>query len=153
MGLISSLLLALKVQQNPSVFIGDQTPGDCKAWHSHTECSLSSSVEKKLSRGFLAAAIGSDRNSSCKLLGYDDMAGWFWRGSMRSWAGLYLCYGLFVELVKHEWLNKIEQYLIPWKVMNCCRRVGKEELVNASSLALNHFVELFLSTSDFVLLF
>lgn len=78
MGLISSLLLALKVQQNPSVFAGDQTPGDCSAPDPHTERSLSSSLEKKkLSCGFLAAAIGSDCNSSCKALGYDDMAGWF----------------------------------------------------------------------------
>lgn len=74
------------------------------------------------------------------------MAGWFWRGSMRSWAGLYLCYGLFV---KHEWLNKIEQHFIPWKVTNCCRRVGKE-VVNANFLALNCFVELILSTSDLI---
>jgi len=31
MGLISSLLLALKVQHNPSVFVGDQTAGACRA--------------------------------------------------------------------------------------------------------------------------
>lgn len=78
MGLISSLLLAFKVQQNPSVFAGDQTPGGCSAPDPHTERSLSSLLEKKkLSRGFLAAAIGSDCNSGCKALGYDDMAGWF----------------------------------------------------------------------------
>lgn len=47
MGLISSLLLAFKVQQNPSVFVGDQTPGGCSAPDPHTERSLSSLLEKK----------------------------------------------------------------------------------------------------------
>lgn len=38
------------------------------------------------------------------------------------------------------------------QLMNCCRRGGKQELINASFFALNHHVEWFLSTSGFLFL-
>lgn len=38
------------------------------------------------------------------------------------------------------------------QVINCCRKGGKQELVNASFFALNRRVELFLSISGFMLL-
>lgn len=55
-----------------------------------------------------------------------------------------------IRLGTFEWPNEIGQDLM--QVMNCCKRGGKQELVNASSRALNHHAELFLSTSGFVLL-
>lgn len=97
-----------------------------------------------------AAAVGPGCGSSCRALGYDDTAGWGEeevRGAELAPAGAVVgswSWGHSSGLTRSDKSSV--------QVMNCCRRGGKRELVNASFFVLNHCVELFLRTSGFLLL-
>lgn len=89
MGLISSLPLAVKVPQNH--LCGALSPGIAEP-SSRSSCGeksgdgveKSGNCVKKSSDGVAARQPPLGCSSSWKLLGYDDMAGWLGRGSLRS---------------------------------------------------------------------
>lgn len=155
MGLISSLPLAVKVPQNHL----------CGAQGSQN-LPRGARVEKKAAMAWRKAAVAWRKAAMAWLPGSRRWAAapagncWVmmtWQGGWEEEAwGAELAAARVTAALWSRWNTQglVRSSGVQFRKIDlgCCRRVGKGAVVNASSLALNHFVRLFLSASDVVLL-